>query len=82
MKIKRIVFSSTTPLTALHPDYRDLTPTFASGRSRSRMRMSLERRPSARGDQRVFVGYDNSLDGMFSVLNFYRLLEARGRGDD
>jgi len=45
--------------------------------------MSLKRRPSTRGDQRVFVGYDhNSLDGTFSVLNFYRLLEARGRGDD
>jgi len=44
--------------------------------------MSLERRPSTRGDQRVFVRYDNSLNGMFSVLNCYRPLEARGRGDD
>ena len=44
--------------------------------------MSLKRRPSIRGDQRVFVGYDNSLNGIFLVLNFSRPLEARGRGDD
>ena len=44
--------------------------------------MSLARRPSTRGDQRVFVGYDNSLDCMFSVLSCYRPLEARGSGDD
>jgi len=49
--------------------------------------MSLKRRPSTRDDQRVFVGYDNSLNGTyvfgwFSVLNCYRLLESRGRGDD
>jgi len=56
LKIKRIIFSSTTPLTALHPNYRDLTPTFASGRSRWRTRMSLERRTSTHGDQRVFFG--------------------------
>jgi len=82
LKIKRILFSSTTPLRALHPDYRDLTPTFASGRSRWGMHMSLERIRTTEVIRETFFGYDKSLNGMFSVLNWYRLLEARGRDDD
>jgi len=44
--------------------------------------MSLERIRTTEVIRETFFGYDKSLNGMFSVLNWYRLLEARGRDDD